>query len=106
MTASGRAPVSAWGELPGDKRVSGALRVLVGGQLAGTIARKGDIWHASWRVRSGSPVTQTEHQTAAGALTAVLRSGFARGLGARTPSPVFWSATASRLLARAYRDAP
>jgi hypothetical protein len=96
--------VSAWGELPGHRKLPGVLQILVGGQHAGAIERDGDVWRASWQARVSSRITQTEHQTAVDALTAVLRSGFARRLGARKTSRVSWSQTASRLVAAAYRD--
>lgn len=95
--------VSAGGELPGGKNPAGVLRVLVAEQHAGTIERDGRIWRASWQASPGAQTTRTGHPTAADALTAVLQSGFARWLGARHRSPVFWSATAARLVTSAYR---
>jgi len=79
------------------------LRVSVAGQQVGTIERDGRVWLASWQASPGCPITQTRHPTPAGALTAVLESGFARWLGARRRSPVFWSATAARLISSAYQ---
>jgi hypothetical protein len=79
------------------------LRVSVAGKQVGTIERDGRVWLASWQASRSSQITQTQHPTPAGALTAVLRSGFARWAGARRRSPVFWSATAARLISSAYR---
>ena len=103
MTAPAAAParVSCWGELPAERRLPGVLRVLVDGQHAGAIWREDNMWHARHQARVLGPARQTDHATAAGALRAVLRSGFARRLGARATSPVYWSGRARRAAAAA-----
>jgi Arc/MetJ family transcription regulator len=94
------ARVTCWGELRGERRLPGVLRVLVDGQHAGAIERNGTTWHAARRARALGRVQVTEHPTVEDALRAVLRSGFARQLGARAASPVFWSDRARRAAAR------
>src|SRR5262245_599395 len=91
---------SCWGELRGEKKIPGLLRVLVGGQHTGAITRDGAVWYAGHQARVLGPVTETEHATAEEALKRVLRSGFARRLGARAASPVYWSARARRAASR------
>jgi hypothetical protein len=101
VTAPEPVYVSRWGELTGERKVGGVvLRVLVGGQHAGAIAPDGDRWRASHRARTLSRPRETEHATAEEALRAVLRSGFARHLGARAASRVHWSGKARRAAAR------
>ena len=100
MSAPKPVRVSWWGELRGEKKIPALLRVLVGGQHAGAIMRDGAVWHAGHQARALGPVTETEHATAAEALRAVLRSGFARRLGARAASPVYWSDKARRAASR------
>jgi hypothetical protein len=92
--------VTCWGELRGEKKVPGILRVLFGGQHAGAIARDGAVWHAGHQARVLGPVAETEHATAEEALARVLRSGFARRLGARSASRVYWSDKARRVASR------
>lgn len=93
--------VVRWGELRGDRKLPGTvLRVLVGGQHAGILARGGDGWQALHQARALSGYRETVHATAEEALRAVLRSGFARTLGARAASPVHWSALAQRAACR------
>jgi hypothetical protein len=96
MSAPEPVRVSCWGELRGEKKIPGLLRVLVGGQHAGAIMRDGAVWYAGHQARVLGPVTETEHATAEEALKRVLRSGFARRLGARAASPVYWSDKARR----------
>src|SRR5580698_6575500 len=91
--------VSRYGELRGDpKRGAGrVLRVCVDGQHAGFIERDGQVWRAIRQPRVLAKSVTTEHASVEDALRAVLRSGFARQLGARPASPVFWSAKARAL---------
>jgi len=89
--------VSCWGELAAEKRLSGVLRVLVDGQHVGAIWREGSTWQASHQPRVRGAARQTEHATALKALGAVIRSGFARKLGARVASRVTWSDRARRV---------
>jgi hypothetical protein len=103
MNAGTGQPVSVtcWGELRGDKNLPGALRVLVGGQSAGGAERKGEQWTACWYAglsRSGALRDRvSEHVTAEEAVRAVVRSPWARGLGARASSPISWSPKARSL---------
>lgn len=105
MTAPAAQPVSvtAWAELAprGSARLPGCLRVLVDGQSAGGAERKGDRWVAYWYagMLPGGAMRDraTGHATAEDAVRAVIRSAWARRLGARASSRVFWSAKASRL---------
>jgi hypothetical protein len=92
--------VSCWGELRAEKKIPGVLRVLVGGQHAGAIARDGAVWRAGHQARALGKITEAEHASADEALRAVLRSGFARRLGARAASRVYWSDKARRAAAR------
>jgi hypothetical protein len=93
--------VTRWGELRGERTARGVvLRVLVGGQHAGSFAPDGDRWRASHRARVLGPVAETEHATAEEALARVLRSGFARRLGPRAASHVYWSDKARRAASR------
>jgi hypothetical protein len=85
--------VTAWGELPAERKLPGALRVLVGGQAAGGAERHEDTWAACWYTAAYKSRV-TEHQTAEQAIAAVVASGWARKLGARAASPVSWSARA------------
>jgi hypothetical protein len=103
MIPSEATPVSVtvWGELPAERKLPGrVLRVLVGGQSAGGAERVGDVWVATWYAgltRSGSLRDRfTEHATAEEAVRAVIRSAWARHLGARAASRVFWSDGARR----------
>lgn len=100
MSAPGPVRVTCWGELRGEKKLPGVLRVLVDGQHAGAIMRDGAMWRAGHQVRVLGPVTETEHGSADEALTRVLRSGFARRLGARAASPAYWSDKARRAASR------
>lgn len=90
--------VTKWGELRADRPIPNCLRVLVGGQHAGA------VWHedGAWRAQAHGlkPGPQTSHQGAEDALAALLRSSWARRLGARAASRVFWSAKASRAAGR------
>jgi hypothetical protein len=92
--------VSCWGELRGEKKLPGVLRVLVDGQTAGAIERDGAMWRAAHQARFLGPATETEHANAEEALAAVLRSGVARRLGARKGSRVYWSDKAQRAARR------
>jgi hypothetical protein len=94
--AAALAYVSCWGELRSERKLPGVLRVLVDGQHAGAFWREGSTWHACHQARVLGPARETEHASADEALRAVLRSGFARRLGARAVSPVFWSDRARR----------
>jgi hypothetical protein len=97
--------VTCWGELRGERPVAGlVLRVLVGGEHAGMIERASDGWSAycSPGLARSSLLRYrvTEHASADDAVRAVLRSGWARRLGARAASYVDWSARARRVTAR------
>lgn len=89
ISSSQGAPVSVtcWGELPAERKMPGALRVLVGGQHAGAVERRGATWAASWyagMTASGSMRDRvTEHASAEEAVRAVLRS--ALGQAPRRP---------------------
>jgi hypothetical protein len=82
--------VTCWGELRGDRALPGCLRVLVDGQSAGGAERKGDSWAAYWYAGmspSGALRDRvSEHATAEEAVRAVVRSPWARRLGARASS--------------------
>ncbi len=82
--------VTCWGELPAERPLPGVLRVLVAGQHAGAAERTGSAWVAYWYTAS-SRDRLTEHPSAEEAVKAVIRSGFARRLGARAASHVHWS---------------
>jgi hypothetical protein len=88
VTAPAAAParVSCWGELRAERKLPGVLRVLVDGQHAGAFWREGPVWHARHQARVLGQARETEHASADDALRAVLRSGFARRLGA-VPHP-------------------
>jgi hypothetical protein len=92
------ASVSVWGELRAERKLPGVLRVLVAGQHAGAIERKGGAWAAYWSAgmtRSGARRDRvTEHATVDEAVRAVVRSAWARRLGARTASRVYWTTRA------------
>lgn len=97
--------VTCWGELPLEPKMPGALRVLVAGQAAGGAERHASgVWVACWyagMTRSGSMRDRcTEHPTAEEAVRAVVRSAWARRLGARAASRVDWSPRARRLAAK------
>jgi hypothetical protein len=97
MTAPAAVSVSRWGELRGDRTLPGdVLRVLVAGQAAGGAERRGDAWAACWYT-AGYRDRVTEHATAEDAVRAVTRSGWARRLGARAASGVYWSERARRI---------
>lgn len=97
------APVNVhkWGEAEYEKSFPAAVRVFVAGQHAGTVYLEDGTWHAerprpsqSWREIA------SEHETAEEALKAVLRSGFARRLGARAASRVFVTERAKKIMRR------
>lgn len=101
----GPVSITRWGELRGDRKLpSTVLRVLVAGQAAGGLERTGDSWTATWYAAptaSGRMRDRcTEHATAEEALRAVQRSAWARRLGARANSPVYWSDRARRAAGR------
>jgi hypothetical protein len=92
-----------WGEGRGEKKLSGnVLRVLVGGQAAGAVWRDGAAWTAqSYRVApSLTQPRQASHPSADEAVRAVARSGWARRLGARAASDLYWSDKARRVVSR------
>lgn len=101
MSAPEPVSVTAWGELPGETKVTGALRVLVGGQAAGGMMRSGDHWIAQIPGLKRSRVTG--HASAEDALWAILRSSWGRRLGARAASDLHWSDRARRVVNRAAR---
>jgi hypothetical protein len=106
MTAPAPVLVSVWGELRGERPLPGrrrvpVLRVLVDGQYAGWMEWDGGLWHAAHQARVTSKHRETQHPTAQDAVRTILRSGFARRLGARAASPVHWTDRARRAVARA-----
>lgn len=89
--------VRGYGEAAGQKNIPDALTVLVAGQSVGGAERVEGGWLATWYKRSRSRHAYTSpHPTAEDAVAAVLASGFARGLGARKTSRVYWSERAKR----------
>ena len=89
------AAVKAWGELPGQRNLPGALQVLVAGQSVGGAEPVGAEWRACWYTAAFRDRC-TAHPTAEEAVAAVLASGLARRLGARKASRVYWSDKARR----------
>jgi hypothetical protein len=112
--------VKAWGELPGEMNLPGALHVLVAGQSVGGAERvcgvcghrphgplecpdccegycegKARAWRACWYTAQFRDRC-TGHPTAEEAVAAVIASGWARKLGARKASRVYWSEKAKR----------
>jgi hypothetical protein len=103
VTAGASVAVTRWGELPAERKPPGVvLRVLVAGEHAGGAELCGGSWAASWRT-AGNRGRVTEHATAEDAVRAVIRSGWARHLGARAASRVTWSDRARRTVARVNR---
>ncbi len=97
--------VEVWGERPGERKPPGpsVLRVLVAGQHAGGIERSEFAWVAQVHgLRRSEPTT---HDTAEEGVRAILRSSWARRLGARAASRVHWSERAKRLAAKPRRPA-
>jgi hypothetical protein len=88
--------VSAWGELPAERKLPGCLRVLVDGQSAGGAEHVGGEWRACWYTAQFRD-RFTEHATAEQAVATVIRSGWARKLGACKASRVNWTTKARRL---------
>ncbi|HUY47988.1 MAG TPA: hypothetical protein VMV92_20050 [Streptosporangiaceae bacterium] len=105
MTTPEPVRVSVWGELRSERKLPGRTapvwRVLVGGQHAGAFERDGAVWRAEHQARTLGRITETEHASADEALARVLRSGFARTLGARAASRVHWTDRARRAVTRA-----
>lgn len=95
MNAPALVTVRAWGELPGQRNMPGALNVLVAGQSAGGVERLGDAWRACWYTAQFHGRC-TAHPDAEAAVAAVIGSGWARKLGARKASGVHWSDKARR----------
>ena len=91
--------VRAWGELRGEKNLPGTLRVLVAGQAAGGVQCDGTVWLAEW-MTAAMHWQCTDHATAEEAVARVIASGWARKLGARKASRVYWSDKAKRRAAR------
>jgi len=91
--------VRIWGEARGERQHAGVIRVLVAGEHAGAIQLGAD---GGWTAEAGGPdpPEPTSHATAQEALDAVARSSWARKLGARSASPVYWSGRAVRLAER------
>jgi hypothetical protein len=81
-----------------DKRQPGVLRILVGGQHAGVVHHSQSGWAAQVHGLRHTPVTF--HDTAGDAITAVVRSSWARRLGYRAASRTCFSLAASRVLAQ------
>jgi hypothetical protein len=92
MNAPVPVAVKAWGELRGERNLPGALHILVAGQHAGGAERVGGEWLAF----AGYAERPTVHATAGEAVGAVLKSSWARKLGARKASRVYWSDKATR----------
>lgn len=106
MTAREAAPVSvtAWSELArrGERKLP-ALRVLVAGQYVVAVWHEHGTWQARYHLGSPHSYRTAEthgHETAEAAVTAALRRGLARQLGARAASRVFWSEKARKLACR------
>lgn len=103
-SAGALAAVTCWGDLPGERKLPGVLRVLVDGQHAGAVEYRAGAWAAYWHTaaygRGRSSDRVSEHATAEDAVRAVIRSGWARRLGARAASRVHWSAAARRAAGR------
>ena len=100
MSAPEPAAVRAWGELRGQKNIPRALQVLVAGQSAGGVQREGTGW-AAFCYTAAMRERSSGHPSAVEAVAAVLASGFARRLGARKASAVYWSDKARRRAAGA-----
>lgn len=80
-----------------------ALRVLVAGQYVAAVWREDGAWQARYHLGSPHSYRTAEtrgHKTAEAAVTAALRRGLARQLGARAASRVFWSDKAHKLAGR------
>ena len=96
--------VSAWGEARGERTMPGCLRVLVDGQSAGGVELRGGSGLACWYTTTGPGGSlrdrMTEHDSPEAAVKAVVRSPWARRLGAGAKSAVSWSAKAKRLAGR------
>lgn len=99
MTVPQLAWVRVWGEGRGERKLPGTvLRVLISGHVAGGVQRIGDEWVA--QATGLRPSAPTTHASADEAVRAVLRSSWARSLGARAASPVHWSDKARRAASR------
>lgn len=96
--------VHKWGEAPVEAPVANAVRVFIAGQHAGAVVTENGTWHASrpHPTRARQSIV-TEHTSADEALKAVLRSGFARRLGARAASRVIVTPRAQKIMARSTR---
>lgn len=102
MSAPEPVAVRVWGEGVAERSLPRALRVLVGGQHAGSVARVEGVWFAHWHTAAyglgrRSSDRSTGHPGAEAAVRAVIRSGWARHLGARAASRVHWTERARRL---------
>jgi hypothetical protein len=94
--------VTVWGELRGEKKMRGVLRVRVGGEAAGAVYRDGPAWVSqSYTVRGYVQPQQRRHDSVHEALAIVVRSSWARKLGARAASDLHWSDRARRAASRA-----
>lgn len=101
MNGPAAVSVHVWGEARGEQKHPGVLRVLVAGQAAGAVTRDGPVWSAqSYTPRGTVQPRFSEHATASEAVSAVLRSGWARRLGVRAGSTVLWSQAARNLARR------
>lgn len=104
MSAPQPVTVRVWGEGRGEQKHSGVLRVLVGGQAAGAVFRDGPAWvSVSYTAHGSVQPRRAEHRTVNDALAAVLRSAWARKLGARAASDLHWSDAAHKLASRRAR---
>lgn len=104
MSAPAPVSVHEWGEMVGEQRHPGVLRVLIGGVAAGAVTRDGPVWSAqSYTGRGYAQPRFSEHATAAEAVRAVARSGWSRKLGARAASDLHWPDRARRVVDRASR---
>jgi hypothetical protein len=96
--------VHKWGEASYEKPLRDVVRVFIAGQHAGAVAFEDGTWHASRpRPKQSWKSIDTEHASADEALNAVLRSGFARRLGARAASRVIVTPRAQKIMARSTR---
>lgn len=99
MTAPKPATVLCGGEGEAKQRRPGLLRVLIADQEVGTVVYVEGIWAAHCRTRADRH-KMTAHSNAESAVSAVVTSGWARRLGARTASRVDWSEQAKRMVSR------
>ncbi len=92
--------VATWGEtVRHGGSLPGAVRLVIGGQDAGSVYRAG----SSWAARVTGETAATLHATAGDALTAVVLSPRGRRLGWRAASRMTFTLAASQVLTEAGR---